>query len=197
MNITPILPSRPIARKYREARRMLRYWERQMTQAAAHPPLAADCPRDYWHQRLALSPAIDGRRTPQAVRRAAVEMFLQAAAKMRAAIGPEHQARVLCGITLPFLTSSDLSVMYGGYFEHFFNRKGSCQHWSVLPAGRSLQREWQLSVPAGFGEIGILTLTRWDEDEPLEAGETWWFGDVDGIAEQLASPAVAGRSCGI
>lgn len=193
----PKLSPRRVARKYREAKRVLRNWTRWMAEVAANPPLPADCPRDYWHQRLALPPAIDGRRTPKAVRKAAIEMFLQAAGNLRAAIAPEHQGRVVCGICVPSLVDSDLSVMYGEYFDHFFNRKSECQNWSALPAGRSLQREWQLSVPAGLGEIGVLEVRRWDEDEPPYICEIWWFGDIEGIAEQLASPAPAGRACGI
>ncbi len=117
-------------------------------------------------------------------------MFLQAAAEMRAAIAPEHRARVVCGISVPHLVESSLSVMYGAYFEQFFNRKNKWLNWSALPAGRSLQREWQLSVPAGLGEIGMLEVRYWDEGESPYICEIWWFGDI-------ASPAPMERCCGL
>lgn len=97
--------------------------------------LQGDSPLGYWHQRLGFPPEVDGRRTPNAFRKQVIQAFLRGAENIRRNMPDEGFNRVLCGIAMPRIVYSDLTVFFSeDYFSNFFNRK-SCRDAFVVRSG--------------------------------------------------------------
>ena len=127
---------------------------------------------------------VDGRSTPKAFRRRVVQTFLLGAVNLRASLSYSSNARVVCGVALPRIVDSELTVIFDDtFFERFFRRRWGAMIWEPLPHRRSLRREWQLELPEAFGEFGVRQVL--DDGDRHISSEIWWYGDVAGVAELL------------
>ena len=163
--------------KIRGVRRRCTTFDRRMRELTQSFPAPHD-ELGYWHLHLPIAQRfINSPRTPEGVRHQCAQLLLGAASRLRSVRAPSTTARVVAAVTTPDVSDSQLIVFFSlGYFESFFDRQGSEQHWRPLSDSRSLAREWSLSIPIGFSERGFHEHIQ-DEDYEHH-GEIWFFGEL-------------------
>jgi hypothetical protein len=136
----------------------------------------------YWNVKIpVLRTLVQGKQTSIGIQSFCAQQLINAAHKIYLA-KPETSTsfRVTCGIVLPDMFASELCIFTSeDYFnEHTLNGKGRFGELQKIQ-GRSLAEAWNLTVPGGFFEIGVL---RTDEDEDGKPcwSEHWYFGEVSG-----------------
>lgn len=121
---------------------------------------------------------INSNKTPRKVKRQCIQTLINRAKHM-SYIKPieEEKYRVMVAIHLPDLWRSEMIVFKGeSYYQKFFNRNNE-QTWIPLPKTRSIEKEWELSVPTDMSIVGYREEIT-DEDYHYK-GEIWFIGDTN------------------
>jgi hypothetical protein len=157
--------------------RALERWAREVGRSF---PEAADPERPYLHTKIpTLSDLVEGPHARHGVRVRCAQAMIDACAALLAA-KPAHRGawRVTCLLSAQDLFSSELCIYTEeAYFRSHTGLDPGDSYATPLPAGRSLAREWRLTLPPGVGEFGC----RWDAPDPDdERGvvEHWHYGEV-------------------
>lgn len=109
-----------------------------------------------------------------------VQLLLDAAALM-AANRPDwaRDTRVICSIATPDMFGSEICLYIDEeYFQHQISDEHTEYSIKERIAGKSLARRWNLTVPAGFRELGIRVFNPDPEDGDYKS-EWWFFGEVE------------------
>lgn len=137
----------------------------------------------YWNEKIPVcSSLVEGPHTTPALQRECAQILIDACARlMRAKPRQRSDIRVTCCIALPDMFSSEVCLYLDeDYFQgHTRPRVNAYGRLSALD-GRSLAREWGLSLPAGMHELGVhVDYPRTDTHEGLLV-DRWFFGEVAG-----------------
>jgi len=86
--------------------------------------------------------------------------------------------RVTCSIVLPDMFSSELCLFTSEEYFNLHTQPGNNIFGQLsLLHGRSLVKDWNLELPNGFSELGILRICENDDGE-LYHSEHWYIGEV-------------------
>ncbi len=86
--------------------------------------------------------------------------------------------RVTCCVVLPDMFSSEVTVFTAESYWQLHTQPGIGRFGEITRLeNASLCRRWNLKLPEGFGELGILRTDIDDEGRPFHT-ECWYFGEV-------------------
>jgi hypothetical protein len=135
--------------------------------------------RGYWHLHVPVGQSfIDSFKTPHSIRQLCVQTLLDAADRLRGLRTDVcTSTRVVVAIDLPNLFDSQIIVFFGDHhYGTFFDRHTDEQQWNLLPADRSLAKEWGLRMPPGFLQRGYREHIA--NDDYVQHGEIWFIGEL-------------------
>ncbi|WP_080939838.1 DUF3916 domain-containing protein [Chromobacterium violaceum] len=89
--------------------------------------------------------------------------------------------RVTCTIALPDMFISELCIFLNEDYFSLYTSTGKNYLGEIeIIQGRSLTKEWNLSIPEGFFELGVLR-TNIDDDGNPYVSEYWYIGEVNNL----------------
>lgn len=165
-------------KKVRGLKRKLKTMVKRIEQETINFP--SDFYNGYWHLHLPVGQSfISSNKTPIGIKRLCIQTLLNRAEHL-VNIKSEtlERTRVVVAVDLPSLWNSQIIVFSGEtHFKGFFHRNDDSQRWITLPKGRSIVREWKLTVPKNLKVIGFREEIT-DEDFHY-VGEIWFIGELD------------------
>lgn len=133
----------------------------------------------YWHAHIPFDYTfIDSVNTPGKLRRSCVRIIIDAAEKLRTEyLADNKDCRVMAGITLPYMWSSQLLVFFSDeFYREYCTRNTPDQIWTPLDKYRNILAEWDLSAPASFTAKGYREEI--DDEYSKYTDEVWFIGEV-------------------
>ncbi|CAI1094371.1 DUF3916 domain-containing protein [Serratia plymuthica] len=170
-------------KKLRGIPRRLRSLKKWSESYESHFPdiQGSDYSYGYWNVKIPVHLAlVQGKQTNSNIQSFCAQALIDAAYNIYRARGDNgSNIRVTCCIVLPDMFSSELCLFTS---EEYFNEhtqvgNGFFGQLSLL-SDRSLIKEWNLKLPNGFSELGVLRVSENDEGE-LYHSEHWYIGEVN------------------
>ena len=164
-------------KKLRGLRRKCRNIVRRIIEQTATFPQAHNGAA-FWHLHLPVArDFISSDATPFKVRRLCAQTLIDSAHHLAALAPLDGETRVVVAITPEDLWDSQIIVFFGSdYFDSFFTRDSAEQKWTMLNPNRSLQRRWNLEVPADFCGRGYQEELNMENFQSQQ--ELWFFGQL-------------------
>lgn len=134
----------------------------------------------YWNIKIPVHLAlVQGKQTNKKIQSCCAQALIDAAYNIYLAKrNNENDTRVTCCIVLPDMFSSEICIFTS---EQYFNERTQTGHGRfsqlTLLNDRSLIKEWNLSLPHGFSELGVLSVNENDEGD-IYHSENWYIGEV-------------------
>lgn len=135
----------------------------------------------YWNVKIPVHMAlVQGKQTNQNIQSLCAQALIDAAYNIyQAKPHNENNIRVTCNIVLPDMFASELCIFTSEeYFKLHTESGESYLGKTGLLSNRSLSKEWNLKLPNGFSELGILRVDEDDEGD-LYYSEQWYIGEVN------------------
>ena len=164
-------------KKQRGLRRKCRNMVRRITEQTATFPQAHKG-ANFWHLHLPVArDFISSGATPFKVRRLCAQTLIDRAHHLAALAPSDGGTRIVVAISPEDLWDSQIIVFFGSqYFDSFFKRDLPEQTWTTLNPNRSLQRCWNLELPADFGERGYQEEINAEDFQSQH--ELWFIGQL-------------------
>lgn len=137
----------------------------------------------YWNAKIPVDMAlVQGKHTDVGIQSCCAQMLIDAAYHIYNAKVAGDDVRVTCCIVLPDMFASELCIFTAEEYFLLHTSEGKSRFGQItVLKDRSLEKEWELDLPDGFSEVGILRVDE-DEDEDEEGNpyysEHWYFGEV-------------------
>ncbi|MDR5615942.1 DUF3916 domain-containing protein [Arsenophonus sp.] len=135
----------------------------------------------YWNVKIPVHMAlVQGKQTNQNIQSLCAQTLIDAAYNIYQ-VKPhnEDNIRVMCGIVLPDMFASELCIFTSEKYFKLHTESGESYLGKIsLLNNRSLIKEWNLKLPSGFSELGVLRVDEDDEGD-LHYSEHWYIGEVN------------------
>lgn len=135
----------------------------------------------YWNMKIPVHLAlIQGKQTNRIIQSSCAQALIDAAYGIyQLKSDDKSNIRVTCSIILPDMFSSEICLFTSEDYFKMHTQAGVNYFGELsLLKDRSLIREWNLKLPKGFSEIGILRITENDDGEFYQS-EYWYIGEVE------------------
>lgn len=159
--------------------RSLQKWSESYV--AEFPDLSSeDYSYGFWNYKIPVHfSLVQGRQTSRNIQTYCAQMLINAACDIYHSkpVGKDD-IRVTCCIVLPDMFASELCLFVSEEYFNMHTQPGNSIFGQlILLQGRSLVKEWNLELPMGFSELGVLRVCENDEGE-LYQSEHWYIGEV-------------------
>ncbi|MBS9435041.1 DUF3916 domain-containing protein [Photorhabdus hainanensis] len=135
----------------------------------------------YWNVKIPVHSAlVQGKQTNKNIQSTCAQDLIDAAYNIyKAKPDNINNIRITCSIVLPDMFSSELCIFTSEEYFNEHTRNGYSRFGKItLLSERSLCKEWNLRLPDGFSELGILRISEDDEGKPYYS-EHWYIGEVN------------------
>ena len=159
--------------------RSLRKWSESYT--SKYPTISSDSySYGYWNIKIPVHIGlVQGRQTNREIQSVCAQFMIDAAYNIfQAKPKNETNTRVTCCIIFPEMFSSELCLFTSEEYFNVQTQPGSNYLGKkTLLTNRSIIKEWDLNLPNGFSELGILRSSE-NEDGEIYFSEHWYIGEV-------------------
>jgi Protein of unknown function (DUF3916) len=127
-----------------------------------------------------LSSLVEGKQAKQTVQAECAQRLINACSHLIAA-KPDwaRSYRVTCSVYLSDMFSSEVCIyMDEDYYKGHTDDSVSDYGTVTRIQNKSLIQEWQLALPEGLDELGVLLNFHRPDDDWMLKGERWFFGEV-------------------
>ncbi|AYQ48056.1 DUF3916 domain-containing protein [Dickeya solani] len=135
----------------------------------------------YWNVKIPVHTAlVQGKQTNYETQALCAQSLIDAAYNIyKAKPDSKKNIRVTCCIVLPDMFSSELCLFTDEEYFNVHTQPGNNHFGQIsLLNERSLIDEWNLHLPNGFSELGVLRKSENDEGEFYHS-EHWYIGEVN------------------
>ncbi|RPD97562.1 DUF3916 domain-containing protein [Candidatus Pantoea deserta] len=135
----------------------------------------------YWNVKIPVHfSLVQGKQTSRNIQSYCAQMLINAAYDLyQSKPADKDEIRVTCSIVLPDMFSSELCLFTSEEYFNMHTQPGNNIFGQLsLLHGRSLVKDFNLELPKGFAESGILRACENDEGE-IYLSEHWYIGEVN------------------
>jgi hypothetical protein len=137
----------------------------------------------YWNVKIPVHLAlVQGTRTNKSIQSFCAQALINATHDIYQAKGfDQENIRTTCCIVLPDMFSSEICIFTSEEYFKEHTQEGHSRFGQIKRLNsRSLVEEWNLKLPDGFSELGLLVASENDEGEVYYT-EHWYIGEVNEI----------------